>query len=42
MEPTGKDLCSESLRTDILYWANAFGIEVIDNIYDNPELIGGD
>lgn len=44
VEPIGKDakLFSDSgLRTDILYWINSFGVEIIGNIHDTPELIGG-
>ncbi len=46
VEPIGKDaqwLSDSGLRTDILYWINSvrFGVEIIGNIYDNPELIGG-
>lgn len=45
VEPIGENakLFSDSgLRTDILYWINAVGIEVIGNFHDNPELSGGE
>jgi len=50
VEPIGKDakflsefLSDSGLRTDILYWINSvrFGVEIIGNIHDNPELSGG-
>lgn len=42
--PIGKDaklLLDSGVRTDILYWLNAYEVYVIGNIHDNPELIGG-
>lgn len=41
--PIGKDaklLLDVGVRTDILYWLNAYEVSVIGNIHDNPELIG--
>lgn len=43
--PIGKDakLSIESgIRTDILYWLNAYDVAVIGNIHDDHELIRGD
>lgn len=42
--PIGKDselFIESGVRTDILYWLNAYEVYVIGNIHDNPELIGG-
>ena len=41
VEPIGKDaklLSDSGLRTDILYWINSVGVEIIGNIHDTPEL----
>ncbi|MEZ3453343.1 MAG: YopX family protein [Oscillospiraceae bacterium] len=42
VEPVGENaklLSDSGLRTDILYWINDVGVEVIGNIHDNPELL---
>lgn len=42
--PIDKDselFIESEVRTDILYWLNAYEVSVIGNIHDNPELIGG-
>lgn len=42
--PIGKDselFIESGVRTDILYWLNAYEVYVIGNIHDNSELIGG-
>lgn len=44
VEPIGRDadkLLKSGIRTDILYWVNAYKVEVIGNIHDNPELLEG-
>lgn len=44
VEPVGRDaaeLLRFGIRTDILYLLNACEMEVVGNIHDNPELLGG-
>lgn len=39
VNPCGKDaekLLSYGMRTDILYWMNGYGVNVIGNVHDNP------
>lgn len=42
--PIGKDselFIESGVRTDILYWLNAYKVSIIGNIHDNSELLNG-